>query len=1092
MKRQILKSFAALCAGVMTLCSTSFFVSCDRLDQLEQEITVVKNDLAAFKADVQAQLEALTRRVDALYTLTFQVSEGNELQYSFDGGKTWTGTKVILATQTDLKFKVSDKNELMYSEDGGSTWKNSGVTLAENCDNTFKFKTENAKVYFSSDNGKTWTDTGATIVEPCTNPKAELIDNGDSVTIKVGDASFTIAKPEEVVFEIKAGKLYFAPEASQTVNVKTTGIDDLTVIYAPKGWEAEINSDGKIEVTAPASDELPETDWFGDPIPGTGTAVTSGFVKVHACTVEGKCMVGKLSVEVSENQTILRVVGGKYTVTTTDVYTYGVYYGIATKDKYKEAAQQLIDAVNAAAQYDWEALNAWPTAALPDEDEYGVAPIVEGTVAELLGSEPEVGVEYVMFAIELGNAESYSIDDLVLAFYSPIKVTAVEDESKRTAYDNWITLTVQGADSYYALAVPSDYAESLEDFKSQMIDLEYGGLGVLLTENYEGAFYQITAGSNSYVGEGTPGKIGYLLVLPIDGRPLDQYTVADVVQFSFETSPLLDGGSVNAEAERVYEAKKYNYDTWQYEMMALDPYSEVAVKVTIPEETWKYFYFAWMSEEDYANALNGDNDLIVDFVISNPASYPISPSDMEPVIVNAKTMSPGETVYFVGFFVDENGKYGQAAKVKLTTEELERSEVMAEATTNLVDGVLKNTQTLEVTLTADMPVSKYKYVKTETSYYNEYEGKTDADMADILFFMSTSSYGGATEVLVSELVDGNKLIIEGHEYNTPYYLAILPYDADDKPGKSAIMLEYKCEYELPSVITDALVSEPEVLLTIPTFATEADHADYAEPHEYCFYKMVTDYGDYFYYNTFYTVTAEEGVEVLTYVVNDPTEIGEMTALQKASGLWGKTIGYGINEGAGKFDKSFNGDAVAALAPVVLVSWKDAAGNYYYKEVSFAEELKFMYDALLWDGTPAEGVATPEGKQWGFTVKTEGSNLPAGTPAVLDFGVSKPGAFVLGAETMPGTYTDVLSMMGGAVATVEPMDATRGFVTLQGLVGFDDDDEPIYGQMEKFCYYNLTETSCTFSSAMFFGYVPVATPTTVTFADSGIGGGPLSK
>ena len=153
-----MKSLMALCAGVMTLCATSsLFVSCDKYDdtELREQINDLDNRLDAVEA-LKGQLADLVAKVDGLYTLKFQVSDTNELQYSFDGGKTWIGT---------------------------------GIVLVDECDH----------------------ECPPCQYVPCEHecPEVSLVDNGDTVTIKVGDAEFTIEKPQEIVFEIRAGKVYF-------------------------------------------------------------------------------------------------------------------------------------------------------------------------------------------------------------------------------------------------------------------------------------------------------------------------------------------------------------------------------------------------------------------------------------------------------------------------------------------------------------------------------------------------------------------------------------------------------------------------------------------------------------------------------------------------------------------------------------------------------------------------------------------------------------------------------------------------------------------------------------------------------------------
>ena len=235
MKRHFMKSLKALGTGVMTLCVASLsFVSCyddsalnGKLDELGNAVSAIDTRLKAVEA-LTTQLEALTERVEALYTLKFQVTSSNELQYSFDGGQTWLSTGITLAKELECE---------------------------------------------------------------CEEPiQVALEDNGSSVTITVGEQSFTIEKPQEIVFEIRAGKVYFESEGTQTVAMKTAGVEDLTVISYPKGWWAEINADGLIEVTAPNYEEtqsqLDYETWTEIP----AKYAAHGYVKVHACGADGKCM----------------------------------------------------------------------------------------------------------------------------------------------------------------------------------------------------------------------------------------------------------------------------------------------------------------------------------------------------------------------------------------------------------------------------------------------------------------------------------------------------------------------------------------------------------------------------------------------------------------------------------------------------------------------------------------------------------------------------------------------------------------------------------------------------------------------------------
>ncbi len=939
-----MKSLAALCAGVMTLCAaSSLFVSCDTYDDsiLKEEIENLKGDVSDIKQSIEAlqnDLRNLTSRVEEFCTLEFKV-ENNVLKYSFDG-QTWISTDVILADPTDIDFKVED-NTLYYSEDGGQTWTSTGFTLPENSGSTggasynFQFKVEDGKIYFTAD-GTNWIDTGATIVDPCNCPKAELVDNGDSVTITIGDASFTIEKPEEIVFEIKAGKVYFSSEDTQVVTIKSTGVEDVTVMAYPKGWYAEMNADGFVEITAPNIADTEVTfDENWNEIPGK--AAPKGYVKIHACSAEGKCMVGKLSVEVTNSPVIVKAYGGKFEIATTSRWST-VYYGISEKSTYEADAAVLLDAM---ASNNWDVLDEWPTY---------TNTTITGNIADVLGYEPELGKEYVVWAF-LDGSEMPTINDLVLAFYSPINVTAVEDEAQRTPYDNYITVEVQGADSYYALAVPSNYADNVENFKSQMIEIEYGGLGKLMNENYEGSFYQITMGTNSYVGSGVPGTTGYLLILPIDGRPNDQYTIDDIRTFEFNTSELEHGGTVTTTATQVFEAMGYNYETYEQEMMPLDPYTELGVSLAAPEGTWKYFYFGWFSEDAY-NLTGGDSELLADAIITAPSGYPISPEESEwPNIIVNSQCEPGQTVYFVAFFLDENYKIGELVKMELATKELVKSEMTLDPVTNLVDNTLKNTTSFEITFNPSETASKYRYVKVTTGAYNQYAGKTEAEMAEIIYFANDYT---AKTIKSEDLVEGKWTLSTGFAYGSSYYIAVLPYDEEGNPAQLAYILEFDCVFQLDNVVSDAaqFVSEPTIEFTIPA----NENGAYGVPG---FYAEGTTAN----YELNYTVKPVEGTEVASLFItsalaSDYGYDNSVDASKKASGLWAKNLiagqksyTYNHTEETTTSPRTFrqydyNAEGATAITGTILVSWKDAEGNYYYKEVDLTSAFAWMYNTLM--------------------------------------------------------------------------------------------------------------------------------------------------
>ena len=1054
-----MKGLMAFCAGVMTLCAaSSLFVSCDMYDdsELRDQISALDKRVQNLEA-IKEQLAALTARVDALYTLTFQVTDANELQYSFDGGKTWTSTGVVLAAQCEHECPPCQY-----------------VPCEHEC------------------------------------PQVSLVDNGDSVTIKIGDAEFTIEKPQQIVFEIRAGKVYFESESTMKVAIKSSGIEDITVMSAPKGWYAEINSEGMVEVTAPNYEDCQEGYGWDEndeyyEIPAKYAA--SGYVKIHACSVDGKCMVGKLPVEVAGQPLIVKAYAGNAYFTlagTASWYNATFYYGVSEKENLAADTADLLKRMN---DGDWSLSDDYPS-------NYGEYTDIEVSVAELLGEEPQVGKEYVVWAaVENSEAMPYDVEDLVLAYYSPLSVAITENEAAKTAFNVEVTVDVQGADSYVAVSMPESQLQwtSVDEIKEQMAMAMAEGqyYGKLYNESYTGSALDIAAGTSySMSGNYSPDSDVYVFILPVDGRSKEDYTPADVVYAQFTTAALTAGGSIDLTAEQVtsYMGEVYDYEIWDYVMqeIVLDPYTQLGVAVTPSANgEWEALYYGWLDAATYADYGAYEEDL-VDYLLEN--SYPNSPAEVKewPVYL-VQEVAPATTMHFVAFIVDKAGKYGKFAHVELTSKELVKADfVWAEPyTTNLTDGVLKNSQTLKFTPVFEdgKEAASYKYVLAQTKYYNQYEGMDDAQMAEELYFSTSSE---VKTVSAEELVNG-VLYVDGHSYGYPYYFAILPIDAEGNPGASAAILEYETVFELAEAVTEGEAFEatkPQITLNLPPveeFYPDGGWGDAA----YYGYEDQTEwgYGYHYYYEIGFAIAPAEGTEVIAqYVDTQSYTLGE-TAAAKAGQLWSESLGFGAItttepvESSYKYISNYWDEPAPAI--VFCVSWKDAEGTVYYMDVDVQPELQKLADRMtaMINGenpdTPAE--LTVVGKQWAFDW-TEYAMMMGmeSMPSCLDFGVSIDGYFMAGInyEAIYGPEAAGMWMAGvEGYFEAEATDATSGEIkiyTTDWMTG-----ELVYSGT-SIEYSNLTETTCTFNGTGQFEELLIDVQATamdevVTVQSQGIGG-----
>ena len=1019
----------AFCAGVMTLCAaSSLVVSCDVYDdsELRNQISALDTRVKNLEA-IKEQLAALTARVDALYTLTFQVTDANELQYSFDGGKTWTSTGVVLAAQCEHECPPCQY-----------------VPCEHEC------------------------------------PQVSLVDNGDTVTIKIGDAEFTIEKPQEIVFEIRAGKVYFESESTMKVAIKSSGIEDITVMAAPKGWYAEINSEGMVEITAPNYEDCQEGYGWDEndeyyEIPAKYAA--SGYVKIHACSVDGKCMVGKLPVEVAGQPLIVKAYAGNAYFTlagTASWYNATFYYGVSEKANLEADTADLLERMN---NGDWSLYDDYPS-------NWGEETDIEVAIADLLGEEPQVGKEYVVWAaVENSEAMPYDTEDLVLAYYSPVNVAITENEAAKTAFNVEVTVDVQGADSYVAVAMPESQLQwtSIEDIQDQMAMAMAEGMyyGKLYTESYTGSALDIAAGTSySMSGNYSPNSDVYVFILPIDGRSKEDYTPADVVYGQFTTAALVSGGAIDLTATQVtsYMGEVYDYEIWDYVMQEihLDPYTQLGVEVT-PSATadWSAFYYTWMDAATYADYGAYEEDL-VDYLLLN--SYPNSPAEISawPVYLTEQT-SPATTMHFVAFIVDQDGKYGKIAHVEATTKELVKADlVWAEPfTTNIENGILKNTQTLKFTPVFEdgKEAASYKYVLAQTKYYNQYEGMDDAQMAEELFFSTSSS---VKTVTAEELVNG-VLYVDGHSYGYPYYFAIVPIDAEGNPGASAAIIEYETVFELDEAVTEGAAFEatmPKITLNLPPvdeFYPDGGWGDAA----YYGYEDQSEwgYGYHYYYEIGFAVAPVEGTEVIAqYVDTQSYTLGE-TAAAKAGQLWSESLGFGAvtatepTESPYKYFDNYWDEPAPAI--VFCVSWKDAEGTVYYMDIDVQPELQKLADRMtdMINGGASEEPAalSVEGKQWAFdwteyAMMMEMEHMSS----CIDLGVSVEGYFMAGIdyEALYGPEAAGMWMAGvEGYYEIEATDATSGVIKIMAA-DWETGDLTYSGTSIE--YSNLTETTCTFN------------------------------
>lgn len=972
MKRQILKSLSALCVSAMALfAASSLVVSCYDDSKLWDEMDDVKGEISDVKAEIEAlktALANLTSKVDGLYTLTFQVTSDNELQYSFDG----------------------------------TTWKNTGVVIPSEC------TCEPAEP--------------AEPAEPCDCVAVSLVDNGDSVTITVGDQSFTIEKPEIVKFEILSGKQFFDYGQTKEVVLSAKGIKSVFIAKTPNGWSVEADGTDALVVTAPA-----ESDY---------SAAQKGAVEVWAASEEGAIMVGTLGVVVSDETCVITYAADSVTFLIANDPDYGnpytVFYGVSTADEFEADAAEVVAAILNQSEAMYELNSNWNYEAE-----------IKVPVEELIGSEPVTGSTYIFWAVTPTMVrEGYSwvyeisVADFVKCFYTP---TEVKFEYLASWKDVELAVEVLGADEYFAGWVAYD-----EYFDPEYFDIqEYlnsaggwfgpAGMYCYYNEKWEGTLSNFC--SPDYSNSITPNTSYFVFILPIDPlKPIEDYTNDDVFTQVVKTDALQPGGSATA---------------------TLDLTAENAVKPTelrpVVKTTGAAFtYYEWFDAEKLA--LYSDDELLIDYILNE--SWYASMRD-EAEFQAPYTSGEPETEYtLVLLLVDNNGKYSLQKEVIKTAALPLTDEVSV--TFDEENCVVESYKaTLKVVL--DGEFEQVIFWKTEpTTYYQPTASDFETNVCSV-----ASDYR-YKYVNVSDLVDGTYTY--DVEPETDYTVFVIGRTADGKYSY-ADSYSFKPVLELGTIKTEGFTVTPTVTYNLPTYTSD----EYPEGYNYRFY--AADYGTYYYYEGSYTVNPNGAGKVKAYVVdaNDLSygyDWNTLTPSDKVKkmllDLWcteteeEKTFDKNINETV--VDPYTEGELPVA-DPVIVLVWQEADGTYCLLEQNISEYFKVMRADL--HQKMAEALIN--GKQWEFIWADMGD-----VPTILDFGVTVPGQFgfaydacaAYGEENLPVEMHGMYMWYMGWTYEIVATDATSGVINASQVDHFGDTQvTPVAS------YSNLTPSTVTFTSEM---------------------------
>ena len=452
-------------------------------------------------------------------------------------------------------------------------------------------------------------------------------------------------------FAIMSGKVYF-PEYCQTKTIKTQSQDikEIAILESPQGWSVEIDEQGNINITSPAREDQ--------------SAASEGYVIIKAYGESGQSIERRFIVA-KGNLEVYAYANKAYFIGTSCEY----YYGASTPDKFENNVEYILSVLSMEKGKERTArLNEFEYKV--QNGEYGYDGEEKTPwISTLLGKSTVLGEEYIIWAVmDTGKTGPYTLDDVVQVHYKhrSIKAEVTENIEKRTTTMIDINVSVQEANAFLAVSVPAGSVEDVTLYKDDMLAYisagNLSGAGKVYTESYTGSLLDIAKGTDAYIDglEYEPYSDYYVFVLPLDGRPYKRYARSDIKNFRFKTAELPSGGAVAASAQQVQQN---------------DSYTEMAVEFTNASQSsnWTKFHYIWIPEAKY-KSYKTDQELVNATLAQNEASsmtksrFEAEDNSFPYIITNEDALNM--TYWFVGFFVDEEGKWGELAKTKCTPAQI--------------------------------------------------------------------------------------------------------------------------------------------------------------------------------------------------------------------------------------------------------------------------------------------------------------------------------------------------------------------------------------------------------------------------------------
>lgn len=460
----------------------------------------------------------------------------------------------------DLKFQVNEKGNIEFSVDGGKTWTDSGVAVgACDCEGTV-------------------VSTGACVFK-------NVVVRDHYVTFTLADGSEVVVFLAEFIsFEAGREHFYVKPgEVKALPFVVNEQVEDISVMNQPMGWKASVElAEDQTEAEPSKAAYVLNIEGPSQYLVAAEVAEKTGYIQLHITTATGACKVVKVAVDLAEITLDVDAEGNVTIVNTwVDSYIYSSWMGdelieefnnyllyAIPYDYYEMVEGDIAQLYNSSwSEFECEAYGGWINNIWNYINDYNEAPIyVNGekeswtynfTVEELVnrlsyGSAPYEGESFVIVVVPTDpqNNGLGNIDNAIVAEFKQLYVNVEQNADHLELADAYLDFKFKGSELFYVSCVEQAYIDeylsygypSVQEALYSMLYVEWGieyiswsGMPVAVLE---GDFVEYDYSVNELFGYDLGFAAGTNYCLAVIPVAVDQTSVtpADIYSFSFVTA----------------------------------------------------------------------------------------------------------------------------------------------------------------------------------------------------------------------------------------------------------------------------------------------------------------------------------------------------------------------------------------------------------------------------------------------------------------------------------------------------------------------------------------------------------------------------